>query len=54
MFQGAGSLSTPLHLDVSQASAKARAAVEAAGGSVRTVYYNKLGAPGRSMYHAGL
>ena len=44
-FQGAGRLSTPLHLEVSQASARARAAVEAAGGSVKTVYYNKLGAP---------
>jgi ribosomal protein L15 len=31
-------------MEVSQASAKARATVEAAGGSVTTVYYNKLGA----------
>ena len=43
--QGAEKLTTPLHLEVSQASAAARAAVEAAGGSVTTVYYNKLGAP---------
>ena len=42
--QGAGRLSAPLHLEVSQASAAARRAVEAAGGSVTTVYYNKLGA----------
>jgi large subunit ribosomal protein L15 len=30
-------------LQVSAVSASARAAVESAGGSVRTVYYNKLG-----------
>lgn len=41
--QGSEKLTTPLHLEVSQASARARAAVEAAGGSVTTVYYNKLG-----------
>ncbi len=52
--QGAGRLSAPLHLEVSQASARARAAVEAAGGSVRTVYYNKLGVPlQKHGFHAG-
>jgi len=33
----------PLHLQVSAVSAPARAAIEAAGGSVTTVYYNRLG-----------
>lgn len=33
----------PPALQVSQASASARAAIEAAGGSVTTVYYNQLG-----------
>ena len=42
--QGAERFNLPLNLQVSQASAAARAAVEAAGGSVTTVYYNKLGA----------
>lgn len=41
--QGAGSLQLPLHLQVSQASAKAKEAIEAKGGSVTTVYYNRLG-----------
>lgn len=45
LLQGPERLSTPLHLQVSQASAAAREAVAAAGGSVTTVYYNKLGAP---------
>lgn len=44
-MQGAERLRTPVHLQVSQASAAARAAVAAAGGSVTTVYYNKLGVP---------
>lgn len=42
--QGGKELQTAVHLQVSQATAAARAAVEAAGGSVTTVYYNKLGA----------
>jgi hypothetical protein len=42
--QGAERLRVPVHLQVSQASGAARAAVEAIGGSVTTVYYNKLGA----------
>lgn len=33
----------PLHLQVSAVSEQARQAVEAAGGSVTTVYYNRLG-----------
>ncbi|EIE19588.1 ribosomal protein L15, partial [Coccomyxa subellipsoidea C-169] len=40
---GAETFNKPLHLQVSQASASAVAAVERAGGSVTTVYYNKLG-----------
>ncbi|KAK9918974.1 hypothetical protein WJX75_008400 [Coccomyxa subellipsoidea] len=40
---GAETFDKPLHLQVSQASASAVAAVERAGGSVTTVYYNKLG-----------
>lgn len=42
-MQGAETFDKPLHLQVSQASASAVAAVERAGGSVTTVYYNKLG-----------
>ena len=38
-------LQMPVHLQVSQASANARAKVTKAGGSVTTVYYNKLGEP---------
>ena len=37
-------LQMPVHLQVSQASENARAKVAKAGGSVTTVYYNKLGA----------
>ena len=33
----------PVNIQVSQASAAAREAVEKAGGTVTTVYYNKLG-----------
>ncbi|CAL8471237.1 g10779 [Coccomyxa elongata] len=40
---GAEKFNKPLHLQVSQASASAVAAVERAGGSVTKVYYNKLG-----------
>jgi large subunit ribosomal protein L15 len=43
LARGAAALTAPLHLQVTAASAAARAAVEAAGGSVTTVYYNKLG-----------
>ena len=41
--QGAKALNQPVHIQVSQASHKAKAAIEAAGGSVTTVYYNPLG-----------
>ena len=41
--QGKEQFSAPLQLEVSQVSAAARAAVEAAGGRVTTVYYNQLG-----------
>lgn len=40
---GAEGFKVPLHLEVSQASEAARKAIEAAGGSVTTVYYNTLG-----------
>jgi large subunit ribosomal protein L15 len=43
LARGADMFSTPVHLQVSQVSEKAREAVEAAGGSVTTVYYNTLG-----------
>lgn len=43
MATGGKDLQTAVHLQVSQTTAAARAAVEAAGGSVTTVYYNKLG-----------
>lgn len=33
----------PLHIEVSDASASAKRAIEAAGGSVRLVWYNRLG-----------
>ena len=42
-MQGADKLHSPMHLQVSQVSAKAKQAVEAMGGSVTTVYYNPLG-----------
>ncbi len=42
-MQGANALKQPVHIQVSQASQKAKEAVEAAGGSVTTVYYNPLG-----------
>lgn len=41
--RGAEKVDRPIHLQVSAVSAAARAAVEAAGGSVTTVYYNNLG-----------
>lgn len=41
--RGADSFIHPMHFEVSRVSKKARAAVEAAGGSVTRVHYNKLG-----------
>ena len=41
--QGAPTFNKKVHLQVSSASSTAREAVEKAGGSVTTVYYNKLG-----------
>lgn len=41
--QGYERFRLPLHLQVSQVSSRAREAVTSAGGSVTTVYYNKLG-----------
>ncbi|KAG1327953.1 Mitochondrial/chloroplast ribosomal protein L15/L10 [Cocos nucifera] len=43
MGRGAEHIKWPIHLEVSRVTARAKAAVEAAGGSVRKVYYNKLG-----------
>lgn len=43
LANGAERFQTPLHLEVSQCSASAREAIEKAGGSVTTVYYNTLG-----------
>ncbi|CAM0910534.1 unnamed protein product [Alopecurus aequalis] len=43
MGRGAEEIKWPIHLEVSRATARAKAAVEAAGGTVRLVYYNKLG-----------
>ncbi|KAH7423312.1 hypothetical protein KP509_12G048800 [Ceratopteris richardii] len=40
---GANQFSLPLHFEVSRVSKKAKAAVEAAGGSVTRVHYTKLG-----------
>ena len=40
---GKGKITRPIHLEVSAASSRARQAVEAAGGSVATVYFNALG-----------
>jgi large subunit ribosomal protein L15 len=41
--RGADSFKTPVQLQVSQVSRSAKNAIEATGGSVTTVYYNKLG-----------
>ncbi|KAL3159339.1 hypothetical protein ABBQ32_011291 [Trebouxia sp. C0010 RCD-2024] len=41
--RGASTIQLPVHLQVSEASESARKAVQAAGGSVTTVYYNQLG-----------
>ncbi|TVU21307.1 hypothetical protein EJB05_30935 [Eragrostis curvula] len=43
MGRGAEEIKWPIHLEVSRATVRAKAAVEAAGGTVRLVYYNKLG-----------
>ncbi|KAL0346636.1 UNVERIFIED_CONTAM: 50S ribosomal protein L15 [Sesamum calycinum] len=43
MGRGAEHIKWPIHLEVSRVTVRAKAAVEAAGGSVRRVYYNKLG-----------
>ena len=43
LLQGSASFRTPLNIQVSQVSAAAKEAVEKAGGTVTTVYYNKLG-----------
>ncbi|GER54494.1 50S ribosomal protein L15 [Striga asiatica] len=43
MARGAEHIKWPIHLEVSRVTVRAKAAVEAAGGSVRKVYYNKLG-----------
>ncbi|XP_027342846.1 uncharacterized protein LOC113855412 [Abrus precatorius] len=43
MGRGSEQIKWPIHLEVSRVTARAKEAVEAAGGSVRRVYYNKLG-----------
>ncbi|KAL8133069.1 uncharacterized protein LOC141712357 [Apium graveolens] len=43
MGRGAEHIHWPIHLEVTRVTVRAKAAVEAAGGSVRKVYYNKLG-----------
>ncbi|KAI0495410.1 hypothetical protein KFK09_021711 [Dendrobium nobile] len=43
MGRGAELIKWPIHLEVSRVTARAKAAVEATGGSVRRVHYNKLG-----------
>ncbi|KAI4345127.1 hypothetical protein L6164_012284 [Bauhinia variegata] len=43
MGRGAEHIKWPIHLEVSRVTVRAKEAVEAAGGSVRRVYYNKLG-----------
>nr|XP_016474145.1 PREDICTED: 50S ribosomal protein L15 isoform X1 [Nicotiana tabacum] len=43
MGRGAEHIQWPIHLEVSRVTARAKAAVEAAGGTVRRVHYNKLG-----------
>ncbi|GAB4847713.1 hypothetical protein Ancab_026775 [Ancistrocladus abbreviatus] len=43
MGRGAEQIQWPIHLEVSRVTVRAKAAVEAAGGSVRKVHYNKLG-----------
>ncbi|KAL9224808.1 hypothetical protein vseg_000809 [Gypsophila vaccaria] len=43
MGRGAEQIQWPLHFEVSRVTVRAKAAVEAAGGTVRRVHYNKLG-----------
>ncbi|KAJ7968747.1 50S ribosomal protein L15 [Quillaja saponaria] len=43
MGRGAEKIKWPIHLEVSRVTVRAKEAVEAAGGTVRKVYYNKLG-----------
>lgn len=43
MGRGAEHIQWPIHLEVSRVTVRAKEAIEAAGGSVRRVYYNKLG-----------
>ncbi|XP_010520285.1 PREDICTED: uncharacterized protein LOC104799448 [Tarenaya hassleriana] len=43
MGRGSDEIKWPIHLEVSRVTVRAKEAVEAAGGSVRRVYYNKLG-----------
>lgn len=43
MGRGSEQIKWPIHLEVSRVTVRAKEAVEAAGGSVRRVYYNKLG-----------
>ncbi|KAG9129292.1 hypothetical protein Leryth_015673 [Lithospermum erythrorhizon] len=43
MGRGSEKIIWPIHLEVSRVTARAKAAVEAAGGSVRRVHYNQLG-----------
>ncbi|WOK97631.1 Mitochondrial/chloroplast ribosomal protein L15/L10 [Canna indica] len=43
MARGSEDIKWPIHLEVSRVTARPKAAVEEAGGSVRKVYYNKLG-----------
>lgn len=43
MGRGAEHVQWPLHFEVSRVTVRAKETVEAAGGSVRRVYYNKLG-----------
>lgn len=42
-LQGASAFDKQVHLQVSDVSDSAKAAIERCGGSVKTVYYNKLG-----------
>ncbi|KAG6475428.1 50S ribosomal protein L15-like [Zingiber officinale] len=43
MARGSEHIKWPIHLEVSRVTVRAKAAVEATGGSVRKVHYNKLG-----------
>ncbi|XP_074271209.1 uncharacterized protein LOC141595131 [Silene latifolia] len=43
MGRGCEQIVWPIHLEVSRVTVRAKAAVEAAGGTVRRVHYNKLG-----------